>query len=110
MLNSLIAFCILPYSYIFSVLPCNKQMIALSATYPDELAMFLGRYMRCPTHVSPGPEGPLLLGLRQFVSIVRPHLNTMVQIKYKVDELLRILSYIPFRQCLIFSNYQTRYV
>jgi len=109
-LNLWIAFCVLPNSYIFSALPYNKQMIASSATYPDKLDMFLGRYMRCPTHVSPGPEGPVLLGLKQFVSIVRPHLNMMVQIKYKVQELLRILSSVPFRQCLIFSNYQTRCV
>ncbi|KDR23297.1 putative ATP-dependent RNA helicase DDX20 [Zootermopsis nevadensis] len=95
-------------NYIFSVLSGNKQMIALSATYPGELDVFLSRYMRCPTRVSPGPGGPVLLGLRQFVSVVRPHLNTMVQIKYKVQELLRILSSVPFRQCLIFSNYQTR--
>ncbi|XP_069701300.1 probable ATP-dependent RNA helicase DDX20 [Periplaneta americana] len=95
-------------NYIFSLLPTNKQMIASSATYPDELDVFLSRYMRSPTHVSPGPDGPVLLGLKQFVSIVRPHLNTMVQVKYKTKELLRILTSVPFRQCLIFSNYQTR--
>lgn len=95
-------------NYIFSALPRNKQLIALSATYPEELDVFLSRYMRCPTHVNPGPEGPVLLGIRQFLSVVQPHLNTMVQIKYKVQELLRILSFVPFRQCLIFSNYQTR--
>jgi ATP-dependent RNA helicase DDX20 len=104
------SFCVIPNSYIFSVLPCNKQLIALSATYPDELDAFLSRYMRSPTRVNAGPEGPALLGIKQFVSIVRPHLNTMVQIKYKVQELLRILSLVHFKQCLIFSNYQTRFV
>jgi len=95
-------------SYIFSVLPTNKQMIALSATYPGKLDMFLSRYMRSPVHVNLGPAGPILLGLKQFVYIVRPHLNTMVQIRYKVEALLHILSSVSFKQCLIFSNYQTR--
>jgi len=85
-------------------------MIALSATYPGKLDMFLGRYMRSPVHVNLGRAGPILLGLKQFVYIVRPHLNTMVQIKYKVEALLHILSSVSFKQCLIFSNYQTRYV
>ncbi|KAJ9599213.1 hypothetical protein L9F63_010297, partial [Diploptera punctata] len=95
-------------NYIFSKLPSSKQIIASSATYPGELEEFLSRYMRCPTHVSSGPKVPILLGLKQFVSVVKPHLNTMVQVKYKVKELLRIISSVPFKQCLVFSNYQTR--
>ncbi|PSN56877.1 hypothetical protein C0J52_00654 [Blattella germanica] len=101
-------FVLLFNSYIFSKLPESKQMIASSATYPGELDVFLSRYMRCPTHVSPGPEVPILLGLKQFVSVVQNHLNSMVQVKNKVKELLRILSSIPFKQCLVFTNYQTR--
>lgn len=84
--------------------------MALSATYPGKLDMFLSRYMRSPANVNLGPEGPILLGLKQFVYLVHPHLNPMVQMNYKVEALLHILSSVSFKQCLVFSNYQTRYV
>ncbi|XP_067004623.2 probable ATP-dependent RNA helicase DDX20 [Anabrus simplex] len=95
-------------NYIFSRLPSNKQMIALSATYPGSLDSFLTKYMRCPMRVSPGLEGLVLLGVRQFVCDVKTHPSSMMQIKLKVQELLRILSTVHFKQCIIFSNYQSR--
>jgi ATP-dependent RNA helicase DDX20 len=92
------------------MMPRDKQMIALSATYPEDLRAVLKNYMHCPVSLNPAIGGTALDGIRQFVAIVRPHLNTLIQIKHKVQQLLRILSVVAFKQCLIFSNYQTRYV
>lgn len=53
------------FSWIFSSLPENKQMLALSATYPESLAQHLTRYMREPTFVRLNPND---LGLKgEFV-------------------------------------------
>ena len=41
---------------IFNELPGNKQVLALSATYPEELSSVLEKYMRNPTHVRPAKE------------------------------------------------------
>ncbi|KAK7867345.1 hypothetical protein R5R35_001120 [Gryllus longicercus] len=95
-------------NFIFGTLPEEKQTLAFSATYPDELDKFLCSYMRYPMHVSPGHEGPVLRGIKQFVSIVPPHISSMMQMKIKLKEVVRILSSVDFKQCLIFTNYQTR--
>ncbi|TRZ00902.1 hypothetical protein DNTS_013066 [Danionella cerebrum] len=50
-------------NWIFSSLPANKQMLALSATYPESLAQQLSRYMREPTFVRLNPTDPGLLEL-----------------------------------------------
>lgn len=49
-------------SWIYSSLPANKQMLAVSATYPESLAAALTRYMREPTFVRLNPTDPGLLG------------------------------------------------
>ncbi|XP_046426261.1 uncharacterized protein LOC124182713 [Neodiprion fabricii] len=95
-------------NYIFSKLPVNKQVISSSATYPGDLESFLGRYMRSPILTSPNSDGPVLIGLRQFVAVVQQHPNAMRQVQIKVNELARIFSKIPFKQSIVFSNYQSR--
>lgn len=49
-------------SWIFSSLPVNKQMLALSATYPESLAQHLTRYMNEPTFVRLNPSDMGLKG------------------------------------------------
>ncbi|XP_076750054.1 uncharacterized protein LOC143422948 [Xylocopa sonorina] len=95
-------------NYIFSKLPLSKQVIASSATYPGDLEMFLQTYMCSPVPVSSDNNEPILIGLRQFVTVVSSHPNPMRQVQIKVDELMKIFSEIPFKQSLVFSNYQTR--
>lgn len=95
-------------NWIYHKLPARKQVIAVSATYPDGLDTFLSNYMLSPMNISPDTKTPLLLGIRQFYSLVNFHLTTIEQMKYKTEELTRILSNISFNQCLVFSNYQTR--
>lgn len=50
------------FSWIFSSMPENKQMLALSATYPESLAQQLTRYMREPTFVRLNPADMSLKG------------------------------------------------
>lgn len=93
---------------IFHKLPVKKQVIASSATYPDHLDTFLMRYMHCPSYISVDADGSLLLGLKQFVSVVNHNANVVQQLKVKNQRLNEILSKTSFTQCLVFTNYQTR--
>ncbi|KAG7187785.1 hypothetical protein KM043_016823 [Ampulex compressa] len=95
-------------NYIFNKLPLNKQIIAASATYPGDLETFVRTYMCSPILTTPNHEGPILIGLRQFVSVVPFHPNAMKQVQIKVDELSKMFQKIPFKQSLVFSNYQIR--
>ena len=49
-------------SWIYSTLPANKQMMTLSATYPESLAQHITTYMRSPVFVRLNPNDPSLLG------------------------------------------------
>ncbi|XP_058792979.1 probable ATP-dependent RNA helicase DDX20 [Phymastichus coffea] len=95
-------------NYIFCKLPYNKQVISSSATYPGDLEIFLKSYMQSPMLSSTDNDGPILIGLKQFVSIVPFHPNTMRQIQIKVEKLIEIFKKVPFKQCLVFTNFQTR--
>ena len=55
-----------PSSWVYSSLPENKQMVALSATYPEVLAQHLTAYMRNPTFVRLNALDPALLGEEQI--------------------------------------------
>ncbi|KOC60163.1 putative ATP-dependent RNA helicase DDX20 [Habropoda laboriosa] len=79
-----------------------------SATYPGDLETFLGMYMCSPVQVSPDNDESVLIGLKQFIAIVPSHPNAMKQVQIKVEELIKIFKKVPFKQSLVFSNYQSR--
>ncbi|XP_063930904.1 probable ATP-dependent RNA helicase DDX20 [Zophobas morio] len=94
---------------IYDVLPPRKQLIATSATYPQELDTFLANYMLSPTHVTSENETPLLLGLKQFVAVLNSNtINAVQQMKAKNEILVEIFTNVSFTQCLVFTNYQSR--
>ncbi|KAK2841203.1 hypothetical protein Q7C36_012782 [Tachysurus vachellii] len=95
-------------NWIFSSLPANKQMLALSATYPESLAQHLCRYMREPTFVRLNATDPGLLGLKQFYKLVHSHALPHKIFEEKVQNLLELFSKVPFNQALVFSNLHTR--
>ncbi|KAL3852533.1 hypothetical protein ACJMK2_016160 [Sinanodonta woodiana] len=95
-------------NWIYSMLPENKQMLALSATYPEYLAQHLTAYMRNPTFIRLNITDPALLGIRQFYISVPYHPMPQVVFESKTKVLLHIFSSISFQQCLVFSNIQTR--
>ncbi|XP_006785774.1 probable ATP-dependent RNA helicase DDX20 [Neolamprologus brichardi] len=95
-------------NWIFSSLPVNKQMLALSATYPESLAQHLTRYMREPTFVRLNPSDMGLKGLKQYYKLVQSHPLPHKVFEEKVQHLLELFSKIPFNQALVFSNLHTR--
>ncbi|NXK89841.1 DDX20 helicase, partial [Formicarius rufipectus] len=95
-------------NWIYSSLPVNKQMLAVSATYPESLARALTRYMREPTFVRLNPTDPSLLGLKQYYKIVNSHPLPHKTFEEKTQHLQELFSRIPFNQALVFSNLHSR--
>ncbi|KGL78737.1 putative ATP-dependent RNA helicase DDX20, partial [Tinamus guttatus] len=95
-------------NWIYSSLPANKQMLAVSATYPESLADALTRYMRDPTFVRLNPTDPSLLGLKQYYKIVNSHPLPHKTFEEKVRHVQELFSKIPFNQALVFSNLHSR--
>ncbi|XP_050413672.1 probable ATP-dependent RNA helicase DDX20 [Patella vulgata] len=95
-------------NWIYSTLPENKQILALSATYPEYLANHLTAYMRNPTFIRLNISDPALLGIKQYYTQVPHHPLPNKDLETKTKAVVEILSSITFKQCLIFSNYQTR--
>ncbi|XP_039284356.1 probable ATP-dependent RNA helicase DDX20 isoform X1 [Nilaparvata lugens] len=95
---------------IFKSLPASKQVVVCSATFTSELKSFLGKYMNnAPTYVTPSGKCPVLLGLRHFVLLSPDQSsNQLRRLINKENQLMSILKSVPFSQCLVFSNYQTR--
>ena len=91
-------------------MPLNKQVLAVSATYPEVLANLVSRYMRKPSFVRLGHRQPTLLGVKQFVFRVAYHPMVQQQAKNKFEILMKMLKVVEFGQCMIFTNLQTRYV
>ncbi|NWV95425.1 DDX20 helicase, partial [Machaerirhynchus nigripectus] len=95
-------------NWIYSSLPASKQMLAVSATYPESLAAALTRYMREPTFVRLNPTDPGLLGLKQYYKIVNSHPLPHKTFEEKTQHLQELFSKIPFNQALVFSNLHSR--
>lgn len=86
---------------IIGSVPKKKQMIASSATYPDNLSKFLTKYMRNPKEIRLGSSDPSLIGVRQFFSSVKSESE-------KNALVVEILDLIPFSQAMIFFNNRDR--
>uniref|UniRef100_A0A8C5M4Q7 Probable ATP-dependent RNA helicase DDX20 n=1 Tax=Leptobrachium leishanense TaxID=445787 RepID=A0A8C5M4Q7_9ANUR len=95
-------------NWIYSTLPANKQMLAVSATYPESLARALARYMREPTFVRLNVSDPSLLGLKQYFRVVNSHTLPHKIFEEKVQHLQELFSRVPFNQALVFSNLHSR--
>ncbi|XP_038066327.1 probable ATP-dependent RNA helicase DDX20 isoform X2 [Patiria miniata] len=95
-------------NWIYNRLPVNKQMLALSATYPEALAKGLTSYMRDPTFVRLNPRRVALKGIKQFYKVVPSHGLYHKAFEVKVEHLLQLLRQVSFSQCLVFSNLSSR--
>ncbi|XP_063306884.1 probable ATP-dependent RNA helicase DDX20 [Pelobates fuscus] len=95
-------------NWIYSSLPANKQMLAVSATYPESLAKALTRYMREPTFVRLNVSDPSLLGLKQYYKVVNSNPLPHKIFEEKVQHLQELFSRVPFNQALVFSNFHSR--
>lgn len=93
---------------IYSILPINKQMVAASATYPEELAQFVTKYMQDPTFVRLNPKDMALLGIKQYIhEIPRPVDKYLSDFEYKIKATVNLLEAYTFTQALVFSNYHS---
>ncbi|XP_035871081.1 probable ATP-dependent RNA helicase DDX20 isoform X1 [Phyllostomus discolor] len=95
-------------NWIYSSLPASKQMVAVSATYPEFLANALARYMRDPTFVRLNSSDPSLLGLKQYYAVVSSYPLAHKIFEEKAQHLQELFSRIPFNQALVFSNLHSR--
>ncbi|XP_063153501.1 probable ATP-dependent RNA helicase DDX20 isoform X2 [Candoia aspera] len=95
-------------NWIYSSLPANKQMLAVSATYPESLANTLTKYMREPTFVKLNPTDPSLIGLKQYYKVVNSYPLPHKTFEEKAEHLQELFSKIPFNQALVFSNLHSR--
>ncbi|XP_058516032.1 probable ATP-dependent RNA helicase DDX20 [Ochotona princeps] len=95
-------------NWIYSSLPASKQMLAVSATYPEFLANALTKYMRDPTFVRLNSSDPSLLGLKQYYKVVNSYPLAHKIFEEKVQHLQELFSRVPFNQALVFSNLHSR--
>ena len=92
---------------ILNLMPKSRQVLALSATYPDQLASIAERFMRSPQHIRPGKASQVLTGVAQFLLSVDRSPAAARQTALKHAALLNVLSSVPYSQALVFSNYST---
>ncbi|PNJ46327.1 DDX20 isoform 1 [Pongo abelii] len=95
-------------NWIYSSLPASKQMLAVSATYPEFLANALTKYMRDPTFVRLNSSDPSLIGLKQYYRVVNSYPLAHKVFEEKTQHLQELFSRIPFNQALVFSNLHSR--
>lgn len=95
-------------NWIYSSLPASKQMLAVSATYPEFLANALTKYMREPTFVRLNSSDPSLIGLKQYYKVVNSYPLAHKIFEEKAQHLQELFSKIPFNQALVFSNLHSR--
>lgn len=92
---------------IYKNLPLDKQIIATSATYSDELAQFLQQYMQSPKCIRLGRE-VFLEAISEFYIESKAGHSYKKNVENKLQLLKRILNHFTTAKCFIFTNYQTR--
>ncbi|VVD03162.1 unnamed protein product [Leptidea sinapis] len=93
--------------FIHSKLPKQKQVVLSSATFPDHITAVIDQLVQDAHHVCPAAN-QVLLGISHRVTYVKSNINSVTQTNLKFKELLKILTGIQFKQCVIFCNYLAR--
>lgn len=94
---------------IYRRLPKDKQMVVVSATYPDELSIFLRQYMKDAKFVRVGTELSLEAVREFYIQCKAGHSS-----KTTLENKLRILRYLlgleisRYKKCFVFTNFQAR--
>lgn len=84
------------------------QILAATATVTDQMEKILKRSMKNPIGITPKHEVPVLLGIKQFVKVFPRENDNIAMMNAKVDELVNIFARIPFKQCLLFTDSQSK--
>ncbi|XP_062541007.1 probable ATP-dependent RNA helicase ddx20 [Armigeres subalbatus] len=94
---------------IIKMLPTKRQTVVCSATYYNNRDRELLKYLNDKfIGVTPKKEVPVLHGIRQFVQELPERKDNIKEMMEKIAELNRILKKIPYGQCLVFANTQTK--
>lgn len=93
-----------------SHLPTKKQTIACSATFTNDLDKKLTKIMKNPLFISSARRATVLLGIKQFIYRIPEESSktSILEMTAKVEALKNIFNKISFKQCIIFTNSQSR--
>lgn len=84
------------------------QMIAVTATVTAHLETIMKKIMKNPIGITPKHEIPVLLGIKQFALELPEEADNIKATRNKIEELQKIFTRIPFKQCLLFTNSQAK--
>ncbi|KAH8314714.1 hypothetical protein KR074_011805 [Drosophila pseudoananassae] len=93
---------------LISLLPERRQVIACSATYENNLDERLAKIMRRPVLISNSERATVLLGIRQFVYELPQKINSLEEMRSKLDALLKIFGQLPYEQAILFASSKMR--
>lgn len=92
---------------IYKRLPRDKQMIVTSATYSNELDLFLQQYMTAPKSIRVG-KVLSLDAVEEFYVESRAGHSRKKSLENKLETLKLLLNQLEFTKCFIFTNFQAR--
>ncbi|KAI8380812.1 P-loop containing nucleoside triphosphate hydrolase protein [Blakeslea trispora] len=85
------------------------QSIAFSATFTEELMQSLSKYLKNPQTVRLTDGVPTLQEVQQYYVPIEPSATSTIAVyKCKFEAVERLLSRIPFYQCMVFVNQLSR--
>ncbi|KAH8302291.1 hypothetical protein KR044_004823 [Drosophila immigrans] len=93
---------------LLQALPKRSQIIACSATYPNELDERLAKAMHQPILISNSERATVLLGIRQFVYELPEQLNSLQEMMAKLSAVRKIFDQLPYEQGILFASSQSR--
>ncbi|KAH8379611.1 hypothetical protein KR009_006038 [Drosophila setifemur] len=93
---------------LIQVLPRRRQIIACSATYENNLDERLAKMMNKPLLISNSERATVLLGIRQFAYEMPEQVNSLHEMRAKLEALLQIFAKLQYEQAVLFSNSQMR--
>eukprot|EP00048_Salpingoeca_helianthica_P003145 m.64343 g.64343 ORF g.64343 m.64343 type:complete len:541 (+) comp12516_c0_seq2:162-1784(+) len=88
-------------------LPRKRQLMAFSATYPEDTSEYIQTLMHQPAVVRLDAAAPALRGVRQFLAVV-PDGPAPVVYEAKLQVLLRLLASTEYHQCMVFTTVRSR--
>ncbi|XP_022218579.2 LOW QUALITY PROTEIN: probable ATP-dependent RNA helicase DDX20 [Drosophila obscura] len=93
---------------LIAVLPLQRQIIACSATFDQNLDEKIAKMMEKPILISNSERATVLLGIRQFVYELPQQVNNMLEMRLKLEALKKIFAQLNYEQAVLFSNSKMR--
>ncbi|EDW33488.1 GL15598 [Drosophila persimilis] len=93
---------------LIAVLPLQRQVIACSATFDQNLDEKIAKMMEKPVLISNSERATVLLGIRQFVYELPEQVNNLLEMRLKLEALKKIFAQLNYEQAVLFSNSKMR--